>query len=73
MLRGHEVVNAWQEAARAGRTREVVRDLLVSHYDPVYLQSMKRNFAAFERPLAAIEWDGSTAMLDTAARRIATL
>lgn len=73
VLRGHEVVNAWQEAARAGRTREVVRDLLLSHYDPVYLQSMKRNFAGFERPLSAIEWDGSAATLDAAAQRIATL
>ncbi|WP_341891300.1 tRNA 2-selenouridine(34) synthase MnmH [Variovorax sp. YR752] len=73
VLRGHEVVNGWQEAARAGRTREVVRDLLVSHYDPVYLQSMKRNFAGFGQPLAAIEWDGSAASLDAAAQRIATL
>lgn len=73
VLRGHEVVNGWQEAARAGRTREVVRDLLVSHYDPVYLQSMKRNFAGFERPLTAIEWDGSAGSLDAAAQRIATL
>jgi tRNA 2-selenouridine synthase len=73
VLRGHEVVNGWQEAARAGRTREVVRDLLVSHYDPVYLQSMKRNFAGFDRPLAAIEWDGSAGSLDAAAQRIATL
>jgi tRNA 2-selenouridine synthase len=73
VLRGHEVVKAWQEAARTGRTREVVRDLLVSHYDPVYLQSMKRNFAGFERPLAAIGWDGSAASLDAAAQRVATL
>jgi tRNA 2-selenouridine synthase len=25
----------------------VVRELLVDHYDPVYLQSMKRNFAQY--------------------------
>lgn len=73
VLRGHEVVNGWQEAARAGRTREVVRDLLVSHYDPVYLQSMKRNFAGFSRPVQVLEWDGSAASLDGAARRIALL
>jgi len=46
-LRGNEVVNGWQEAAQAGRIAEVVRDLLVKHYDPVYLQSMQRNFAGF--------------------------
>jgi tRNA 2-selenouridine synthase len=51
----------------------VVRDLLVSHYDPVYLQSMKRNFTGFAQPLLQLEWDGSTASLDTAAQRIATL
>ena len=73
VLRGHEVVNGWQEAARAGRTREVVRDLLVSHYDPVYLQSMKRNFAGFAQPLRVITWDGSAASLDAAARGIAAL
>ena len=73
VLRGHELVNAWQEAARAGRTREVVRDLLVAHYDPGYLQSMKRNFAGFEKPLATIEWGGSADSLDAAARRIAAL
>ena len=70
VLRGNEVVNGWQEAARAGRTREVVRDLLVSHYDPVYLQSMKRNFAGFAQPLLALEWDGSAASLDAAARQV---
>jgi tRNA 2-selenouridine synthase len=46
-LRGHAVVSRWQEAARAGRLENVVRDLLVEHYDPVYLQSMQRNFAGF--------------------------
>lgn len=73
VLRGHEVVEGWQEAARAGRTREVVRDLLVSHYDPVYLQSMRRNFAGFAQPWLVLEWDGSAASLDAAARQVATL
>ena len=71
--RGHETVNAWQEAARAGRTRDVVRDLLVSHYDPVYLQSIRRNFAGYAQPLLQLEWDGSAASLDAAARRVASL
>ncbi len=73
VLRGNEVVNGWQEAARAGRTREVVRDLLVSHYDPVYLQSMKRNFAGFAQPLLALDWDGNAASLDAAARQVSAL
>jgi tRNA 2-selenouridine synthase len=68
VLRGHEVVNAWQEAARAGRPVEVVRDLLVTHYDPIYLQSMHRNFAKMGTPLLRLEWDGSEAGLAAAAR-----
>jgi tRNA 2-selenouridine synthase len=58
-LRGHEVVNAWQEAARGGRVDTVVRELLVTHYDPVYLQSMRRNFPGFSAPLMSVEWDGT--------------
>lgn len=42
--RGKETVHDWQTRARSGDVASVVRDLLVNHYDPVYLQSMKRNF-----------------------------
>ena len=66
-LRGNDVVNAWQESARAGRTDQVVRDLLVAHYDPIYLQSMRRNFAGVAEPSARIEWNGSDADLERAA------
>ncbi|CAM5797632.1 tRNA 2-selenouridine(34) synthase MnmH [Rhizobacter fulvus] len=67
--RGHDVVNAWQEAARAGRTPDVVRDLLVQHYDPIYAQSMKRNFAGVTALLADLAWDGGEASLEAAAAR----
>ncbi|MEO8310204.1 MAG: tRNA 2-selenouridine(34) synthase MnmH [Caldimonas sp.] len=67
-LRGHAVVDAWQEAARAGRTAEVVRDLLVVHYDPIYLDSMRRNFTGVGAPAASLRWDGSEASLREAAR-----
>ncbi len=66
-LRGNEVVDAWQEAARAGRTAAVVRDLLVAHYDPIYLQSMRRNFAGVATPAVRLAWDGSEASLRRAA------
>jgi tRNA 2-selenouridine synthase len=66
-IRGHEVVNAWQAAARAGRTPEVVRDLLLAHYDPIYAQSMKRNFAGASAPHLDLSWDGSDAGLRAAA------
>jgi tRNA 2-selenouridine synthase len=68
--RGNEVVKAWQADARAGRIEPVVRDLLVSHYDPVYLQSMRRNFAGFEQPVLTLPWDGSAESLARAAQAI---
>jgi tRNA 2-selenouridine synthase len=46
-LRGKAVVQGWQDRARAGQVAEVVRELLVQHYDPVYVQSMQRNFSQF--------------------------
>ena len=67
--RGNDTVIRWQEAARAGRTAEVVRELLVLHYDPVYVQSMQRNFAALAAVQARLQWDGSAASLDTAAAK----
>ena len=67
--RGNDVVNAWQEAAHADRTPQVVRELLVQHYDPIYAQSMKRNFVGASALLSALAWDGSTASLETAAAR----
>ena len=68
-LRGNATVNAWQEAARAGRTAELVRALLVEHYDPGYQQSMLRNFAGLAAPKLALAWDGSDASLHSAAAR----
>ncbi len=66
-LRGNEVVNAWQAAALSGQTASVVRDLLVAHYDPIYAQSMTRNFADLAAPHLQITWDGGAASLAAAA------
>ncbi len=46
--RGKETVQDWQARARSGDVASVVRELLVRHYDPVYLQSMRRNFSHYE-------------------------
>jgi tRNA 2-selenouridine synthase len=46
--RGKAVVEDWQARARSGGVASVVRELLVKHYDPVYLQSMRRNFEQYE-------------------------
>jgi tRNA 2-selenouridine synthase len=68
-LRGKAVVDAWQDAARGGRTGEVVRDLLEQHYDPIYLESMRRNFGGVAAPSLTLQWDGSAALLAAAAAR----
>lgn len=46
-LRGKQVVDGWKTQVRSGEIEPVVRDLLLSHYDPVYLQSMARNFKQY--------------------------
>ena len=38
-----------------------VRELLTLHYDPIYLQSMRRNFSGIDRPALELAWDGSAA------------
>src|SRR5205085_8118983 len=70
-LRGNEVVNGWQQAAKAGRLEDVVRELLVTHYDPVYLQSMQRNFAGFEAAPTIAPADGSPATWTAVAAELA--
>lgn len=46
-LKGAQVVQRWQEQARAGSFASVVQDLLIAHYDPAYKASMARNFPQF--------------------------
>ena len=69
-LRGNEVVKGWQAAATSGRIEEVVRDLLVRHYDPVYLQSMQRNFAGFDNAELIEPCDGSHVLASLASRLV---
>ena len=62
-LRGNDVVNVWQEAAKSGRIESVVRELLLDHYDPVYLASMQRNFADFGNALLVEPLNGDAGTL----------
>ncbi len=48
-FRGKVVVDGWLTEVRAGHVDVVVQELLTQHYDPVYLQSMRRNFKQFEQ------------------------
>lgn len=45
--RGKDLVTDWQTRSRSGDVASVVRELLMHHYDPVYMQSMQRNFAQY--------------------------
>jgi tRNA 2-selenouridine synthase len=46
-LRSKQVVEGWKAKVRGGHIEDVVRDLLLTHYDPGYRQSMTRNFNRF--------------------------
>ncbi len=45
--RGKETVRDWQARSRSGDVASVVQELLVKHYDPAYLQSIRRNFQQY--------------------------
>ncbi len=67
-LRGHAVIAGWQQAARSGAVEDVVRQLLVEHYDPIYLRSIERNFAGYGEAVVLRPADGSEhALADVAA------
>lgn len=48
-LKGRAVVSEWQRLVREGQTEQVVRDLLLTHYDPTYAKSVARNFLQFDK------------------------
>jgi tRNA 2-selenouridine synthase len=68
--RGKDVVSDWQTRSRSGDVASVVRELLVSHYDPVYLQSMKRNFAQYPQAAAIAPGDRSVSAMQKLAERM---
>jgi len=73
-FRGKAVVQAWQDSVRAGRIAQVVQELLTLHYDPVYLQSMRRNFKQYEASKMIAPKDRSTkAMADVAEKMLQDL
>lgn len=67
-LRGNETVDAWQASAKAGNTAGAFRSLLVTHYDPLYRQSLDRNYADLAEGAPRICWDGTERSLAAAAR-----
>ena len=51
-LKGKAVVAAWQSQLASAEVEPVVRDLLLTHYDPTYAKSVARNFVRFPEALA---------------------
>lgn len=68
--RGKAVVQAWKESVGRGDLAAVVHDLLLTHYDPVYLQSMQRNFSQFAQALDITPEGRSAAAMDAAAAQL---
>jgi tRNA 2-selenouridine synthase len=71
-LRGREIIDQWQQAVRTGRTADVVRELLVQHYDPMYAASIRRNFAQWESARSAPAPDRSAESMVGLARELAS-
>ena len=69
-FRGKAMVQGWQSSVRQGNIAPVVQDLLTQHYDPVYLQSMRRNFAHFEGAKIIAPVDHSVAAMTVLAKQI---
>jgi tRNA 2-selenouridine synthase len=68
--RGKATVQEWQARARSGDVASVVRELLLLHYDPVYLQSMHRNFGQYETARQLSPRDHSVAAMSELARSL---
>lgn len=69
-LRGREVVGGWIERVRAGHTPEVVLELLLQHYDPMYAASIRRNFVQYAQARVQSLTDRSDASMQAAARAL---
>ena len=66
-LLGHAVVDTWKAESTAGRSANVVAELLSRHYDPKYHESMARNFALFSSARVVTVNSASPADLQAAA------
>ncbi len=69
-LLGKALIEKWQVSVRAGQVEPVVRELLTLHYDPVYRQSIRRNFKQFEDSKIVAPYDRSARAMDELALSI---
>lgn len=59
MLRGKTVVEGWKNLARGGQVAQVVRDLLLRHYDPGYATSTRNHFVQSDQARVYVAPDRS--------------
>jgi tRNA 2-selenouridine synthase len=69
-LRGKAVVQGWLEQVEAGRIENVVRELLLKHYDPGYAASIGRNFSGYAAAPTIAPADRSPASMAELANRL---
>jgi len=69
-IRGKAVVERWGEWVADGQTPAVVHELLRDHYDPVYRQSIDRNFVQYPQAQVFESKDYSTAAFEQMAQAI---
>ena len=65
---GKLLVQSWKDLVHVGQFEPVVRDLLKLHYDPIYRQSIKRNFKKFDASKAIAPQDRSVRAMTELAR-----
>jgi len=69
-LQGNETIRRWAEYTRNACWRELVRELLQLHYDPLYCRSQKQNYAGFAAPKTLTTTDLSASGIDALTSRI---
>ncbi len=70
MLRGKAVVDSWKAQVHNNDMEAVVRNLLLTHYDPGYLASMQRNFTQYGSAQTVVATDRSAASMAALAQRM---
>lgn len=72
-LHGREKIAHWQQLATSGQMTTLVEELLLQHYDPAYLQSIKRNFLRYAEAAPLLLPDISDAAFKQAALSLCTI
>ena len=72
-IRGKAVVEGWKDQVQDGHIDQVVRDLLVLHYDPTYASSMVRNYTQCAQATLCVAQDRHPNTLRQLAQRLCSL